>query len=244
MANDQPTQYELSRQFFDWAFENPDLVKPVHIAVYFFAMEHCNRLGWKEKFGLPTTMSMEAIGIKSYKTYKVTFDELVQWGFIKVIKKASNQYSAVIIAMVKNTKAHTKAYTKATLKHAPKQVQSIDQSTCESTDSIDKPNNQEPNNHKPITENQKKFIPPNKKEVIEYFIEKGFDEKLAAKAFDYYNEADWKDSKGNKVLNWKQKMLANWMKDENKPSNIKSIHNGKELKPTSSPVSGARFGQL
>ena len=35
MANDQPTQYELSRQFFDWAFENPDLVKPSHIAVYF-----------------------------------------------------------------------------------------------------------------------------------------------------------------------------------------------------------------
>ena len=142
MANNF-TQYELSRQFFDWSFENPDLIKPTHIAIYFFAMEHCNRLGWKDKFGLPTTMAMEAIGIKSYKTYKISFDELVEWGFFKILKKATNQYSAVVIAMVKNTKAHTKAYTKAMLKHDTKQVQS--------TVSINKPNNlltynQEPNN--------------------------------------------------------------------------------------------------
>jgi len=239
MANDQPTQYELSRQFFDWAFENPDLVKPSHIAVYFFAMEHCNRLGWKEKFGLPTTMSMEAIGIKSYNTYKNAFDDLVQWGFFKVIKKAINQYSAVIIALSKFNKAHNKAYNKALLKHTSKHCSS----TQQSTDSIDKPINHITFNQEPITGKQKNFIPPTKEEVIEYFIEKGFDQKVATKAFDYYNVADWKDSKGNQVLNWKQKMQAVWMKDENKTGKIKSI-NGSELKPTSSPVSGSRFGQL
>ena len=37
-----------------------------------------------------------------------------------------------------------------------------------------------------------------------------------AKAFDYYDCADWHDSKGNKVKNWKQKMQAVWFKDENK----------------------------
>lgn len=32
------------------------------------------------------------------------------------------------------------------------------------------------------------------------------------KFYEYYSIADWKDSKGNKVKNWKQKMIANWEK--------------------------------
>jgi predicted phage replisome organizer len=32
------------------------------------------------------------------------------------------------------------------------------------------------------------------------------------KFYEYYSVADWKDSKGNKVKNWKQKMIVNWEK--------------------------------
>jgi hypothetical protein len=125
--------YELSRAWFDWCFENPEKISPNHTAMYFFIIEHCNRLGWKEKFGLPMEMTKDAIGIKNYKTYSKTFNDLVEFGFIKVYQKSKNQYSADIIALVKNTKAPTKALTKATLKHSEKQVQSIV--------GIDKPNN-------------------------------------------------------------------------------------------------------
>ena len=31
--------YELSRKWFDWSFENPELVSPSHTAIYFFAIE-------------------------------------------------------------------------------------------------------------------------------------------------------------------------------------------------------------
>jgi hypothetical protein len=65
----QLNSYDLSRSWFDFCFENPELINPSHTAVYFFAIEHCNRLGWKQKFGFPTTMVMEAVGIKSYNTY-------------------------------------------------------------------------------------------------------------------------------------------------------------------------------
>lgn len=133
--------YELSKQWFDFCFENPEKIKPNHTALYFFAIEHCNRLGWKEKFGFPTEMAKDAIGIKNYKTYSNTLNDLVKWKFIKMIEKSKNQYSANIIALVKNTKAHTKALSKARLKHGLKQVQSIV--------SIDKPNNKEPNNKEP-----------------------------------------------------------------------------------------------
>lgn len=146
--------YELSRTFWNWAFENPDLVKPNHSAMFFFAIEHCNRLGWKEKFGFPTTMVMDAIGIKSYKTFITTLNELVEWGFLKMVEKSKNQYSANIIALVFFTEANTKALAKASKKQMLKQVQSTNQSIVESTHqsiaSIDIPINNDtylPNNN-------------------------------------------------------------------------------------------------
>jgi hypothetical protein len=121
--------YSLTRNFWDYSFENPDKLKPNHAAIYFFAIEHCNRLGWKEKFGLPTTMVMEAVGIKNYKTYHSALLDLIDIGLIDLIEKSKNQYSSNVIALVNFTKANTKALDKALLKHLPKhipkQVQSI-----------------------------------------------------------------------------------------------------------------------
>ena len=133
--------YELSRNYFDWCFENPEKITPSHTAIYFFAIEHCNRLGWKEKFGLPSQMVMDAIGIKNWRTYIKSFNDLTEWGFFELVEKSKNQYSSNIIAIVKNTKATTKALDKALQKHSQKQSKSID--------SINKPinNKQENNEH-------------------------------------------------------------------------------------------------
>ena len=68
----------------------------------------------------------------------------------------------------------------------------------------------------------KVFTPPSISEVKEYFKEKGYSEQSAIKAFDYYDVADWKDSKGNKVKNWKQKMQGVWFKEENKTKKTSS----------------------
>ena len=63
---------------------------------------------------------------------------------------------------------------------------------------------------------QKVFIPPTIIEVQEYFKQNGFTEIAGERAFKYYSVADWVDSKGNNVINWKQKMQSVWFKDENK----------------------------
>jgi len=117
--------YELSRKWFDWSFENPEKISPNHSALYFFAIEHCNRLGWREKFGFPTEMAKDAIGIKSYNTYVKTLNDLVDWGFIKMIQRSKNQYSANIIALSNFDKALDKALDKAIVKHVTKQDESI-----------------------------------------------------------------------------------------------------------------------
>lgn len=131
--------YELSRIWFDWCFENPEKITPNHSALYFFAIEHCNRLGWRNKFGFPTEMAKDAIGIKSYKTYINTLNDLVEWGFIKMIERSKNQYSANIVALVNFDKATTKALDKALDKAITKHISKQVQSTYQSIDSINKP---------------------------------------------------------------------------------------------------------
>lgn len=139
--------YDLSRNFCNWAFENPEKVKPIHYAIYFFSIEHCNRLGWKDKFGLPSQMVMEAIGVKNWRTYSAGLNDLVEFGFIEMIETSKNQYSSNIIAIVNFTKAPTKALDKALSKHVQKHSTKHSQSTV----SIDK---QETKNNKQETEDK------------------------------------------------------------------------------------------
>ena len=53
-------------------------------------------------------------------------------------------------------------------------------------------------------------------DVYDYFESSGYRKDVAEKFYNYYNVSDWKDAKGNKVKNWKQKAQSVWFKDENK----------------------------
>lgn len=192
------TGYDLSRAFWDFAFANPDKVKPVHIGIYFFSIEHCNRMGWKEKFGLPTSMVLEAIGVKSYSVFKKCFDELVSWGFYTVIQYSKNQYSSNIVALKENNKAKLKALDKAMIKHNTKQSESI----IESTVSIDKQGTIKPDNQElkipsfPDFLSYAKTLKPYKPE-LDYAIEAKYNSWL---------ENDWKDGFDAEIKNWKTKL--------------------------------------
>lgn len=195
--------YELSRNFTNFAFDNPEKIKPTHYAIFFFAIEHCNRLGWKKKFGLPTTMTMEAIGIKSYNTYITCFNELVEWGFIELIEKSKNQHSSNIVALSNFNKAHTKALDNAFTKHATKQDESELQSTQQSIDSIDKPLT---NNNKPITINKRI---PTFEDFKEYALEKKplIDLQELKLKYDSWVVNGWKDGNDKVINNWRSKLL-------------------------------------
>lgn len=125
MAKEELNIFDLMKDWFSFCYENPEIINPNHSAMYFFILQHCNALGWKPKFGLPMQMTMDAIGIKNYRTFSNTFKDLIEWGFILLLQKSVNQYSANVIGLVKNTKATTKALSKATHKHSQKQVHGI-----------------------------------------------------------------------------------------------------------------------
>lgn len=68
------------------------------------------------------------------------------------------------------------------------------------------------------------FIPPTITQVKDFFKEKGYSEETAIRAWNHYEngEPKWTDTNGKPVRSWKQKMLTNWCKPENKIADEKT----------------------
>jgi len=210
--------YDLTRPFWDWCFSNPEKAKPIHIAIFHFAIEHCNRLGWKKKFGFPTSMAMEAIGIKSYNTYINGLNDLVEWGFIEMIERSKNQHSSNIVALSKYNKAQYKALDKALGKHSTKQHES----TVQSNSSIDKPLNKE--TIKPLNN----IVIEDRKLSFAYSLTGyPYSKELLTAFYKYWTEPNKSNTKMRFELQktWSTELrLQTWSKNE---TNFKSNQNGK-----------------
>ena len=72
-----------------------------------------------------------------------------------------------------------------------------------------------------------KFTNPSLEEIESYVIEKNINVD-AKQFFNYFDVANWIDSKGNKVKNWKQKLLtwANYNKPKSETNNSSSAYGG------------------
>lgn len=101
--------YALSRQWFNFTAETSEMVSTIHTALYFWIVDLNNRLNWKEVIGLPTDHTMNAIRIKSYRSYKRALDDLCRWGFLTLVTKARNQHTCNEVALVLKAKAEAKA---------------------------------------------------------------------------------------------------------------------------------------
>jgi len=175
--------YELSRRWFDFAFENKEC-KARHIALYLWIVELNNRLGWKKQFGIPTHDTMEGLSIGNKGTYLKTLKDLEIWGFIEIVQASKNQYQSCIIELcrIKSEPALATALDTALIQHSFLPVQnrngidtgtitSIDTSIGSSTVPIVKQLNLEtikPINQETIAnrdEIKEGFVPPQKEEV-------------------------------------------------------------------------------
>lgn len=197
--------YNLSRKWWDFAFDNPEKVKPIHAALYFFSIEHCNRLGWKRKFGLPSEMVKDAIGVKSWRAYIRAFNELEEWGFFEVLERSVNQYSANIISLKGFQKeGNISALDTAIIKHSGK-------------DDIE-PENKPQEKPAPKTPKKtpkkapiKRFIIPTVDLVKAYCLERK--NSINAEQFiDHYTARGWMIGK-NKMKDWKA-AVRTWEKND------------------------------
>jgi hypothetical protein len=86
----------------------------------------------------------------------------------------------------------------------------------ESKTEANKNKNKNNNENKKENENKNKnFTPPTLEEVKSWFIENGSTAQAGAKAWQYYTDGEWIDSKGTPVKNWRQKMRGGrWLEDK------------------------------
>lgn len=207
MTEKKITGYELSRKWFDFCFDNPEKISPAHTAIYFFAIEHHNRLGWKEKFGFPSQMVMDAVGIKKHHTYIKYFRDIVDWGFFELIQESKNQYSSNIIRLNNALPKNGTALGKAMAKHAAKHGQS----TRQSTGCIDKPITIEPKKEIYTPDEIKEvFASEIAKRTVEVFCTRGFvlkrDPRKLQEFYDWLTEL-WNDT-GKDAKLWDEKLKA------------------------------------
>ena len=124
-SENKPTGYLLSRKWFAFCLENPARVTPNHSALYLWFIELNNRMGWAFEFAAPSDYCMAAVGMKSYNTYSKTLKELIEFGFVEVIKPSVNQFTACIITLSNFNGAPYEALDRALighrLVHAPEQ---------------------------------------------------------------------------------------------------------------------------
>lgn len=62
----------------------------------------------------------------------------------------------------------------------------------------------------------KVFVAPLLEEVKKYFTDNGYSEAVAERFFKSYSVADWVDTNGRPVINWKQKAINVWFNENNK----------------------------
>jgi hypothetical protein len=200
--------YQLTRQWFEWRFNNPGKLSSAHAELYFYIVDRWNYFGQKSEFGLPRLHTMEVLSIGSRNTYKKLFGDLIDYGFIKLIRESCNQYHhASIIALSKFEQAHDTPLDTPT-----------EQAVEQAPDPIGKPINQETN--EPITNEPKpkkvkrqvtQFVPPTYDQLEAYFIENGATRDQAERCYFYYKELDWHNKFGKKLVNWKSTVRNNWI---------------------------------
>ena len=188
--------YQLTDAWFEFRFQHPDSVNHAHTELYFYLVYHWNKLSQKEKFGLPSAVTMEATGIRNYKTYRKCLLDLVEFGFITVIQEAKNQHQSIIVAWGKNTEALTEALPKAVTK-----------AQTEALPHIVELNNIGTKEHK---KELKQFIAPTYEQVKAYFLENKESLNDLDRCYHHYADANWFNSRGKKVVNWKQTIKTNW----------------------------------
>jgi hypothetical protein len=188
--------YQLTDAWFEFRFQHPEKVSHAHTELYFYLVYHWNKLSQKEKFGLPSAITMEATGIKNYKTYSKCLKDLVEFGFIRIVQEAKNQHQAVVVAWGKNTKADTEALTEALTKAQHEAL----------------PHIVELNNlvTKELKKEKKEFIAPSYEEVKAYFIENHESLNNLDRCFHHYADHGWTNSHGKKVKDWKRTIKTNW----------------------------------
>jgi hypothetical protein len=155
-----------------------------------------------------------AICKENESAIKSTLNELKDFGYLIVTKRMPNQTESGRIEYeyniyeqpIENQEEEEQEEEKQGIENLRVENQSVEnQGQLNTNQSNTKESNNKKSNNK--KRGKKSFIPPTLEEVELYCKERN--SRVDAKRFyDYFTASDWVDSKGNKVKNWKQKIIT------------------------------------
>lgn len=179
--------------FEQWLETN--YLPPMSQLLWYKLVALCNRCGWVEWVTVDNQRLMSLIQLKREATFIDIRNKLIEAGLIeyrKGKKGSPNQYKINTF----NLKVQTEVNTV---------VKSVVKTEVQTAD-INKQKHKQ-NNKESIKKNSEKFIAPSLDEIKKYVSDKQLNVD-ADKFYNYFTEGNWIDSKGNKVKNWKQKILT------------------------------------
>lgn len=151
-----------------------------------------NKCNWIERFTVSNTMLCALTGIDR-RTLDRVRNELIQKGYIEYKKGTGNQAGTYLIVQFDTQNV------------IQNDIQNGTQMSHNMT-TLDKQKHKL-NNKESKKKNLEKFIAPSLDDIKKYVLEKQLNVD-ANKFYNYFTEGNWVDSKGNKVKNWKQKILT------------------------------------
>ena len=153
----------------------------------------------------------ENTSLSSYEQKKC-LDNLSKRGIVSVVLKG--------IPAKRHIKINTLQIINLFANNLETSFQKIKKLDCEKFDTNNNNINSNKNNNKEIY--KERFVKPTLEQVEEYCKQRNssVDPKVF---FEYFETGNWIDSKGNKVKNWKQKIIT-WEK-QNKPKQQKELPN-------------------
>lgn len=215
-------------------------LSPNHTSLYMFLLNQNNRTYWSEWFKCPFDLAMMGAGIHSKGTYYKILKDLERFKLIEY-KRGINDYKAPKIKI-----CDLSSVSNSVPQSEPLYEPQSDTATVPLPEPLPTPQHIPlpttlpthiykllTDNLKRITDNmdevikfldgvdvdnrrRKPFKKPTIQEVREFFSTNGYDPDFGETRWHYYEDANWFDSHGSPVLNWKQKMRSVWFKPENK----------------------------
>lgn len=188
-----------------WRSHEIDVFPTNVIALYFYLLEVNNKASWVTSFKRNNSKVCADLGM-SYPTLNNARNRLKQAGLVDFATK--NGSANVTYTLKDFLKVGNEVENEVSDEVS---IEVGDEVLLRSFKTKDKLNRNQTKQ-----KNDKAFVPPTIEDVQLFFEEKGYSRDIGARAWDYYSSAQWQDSKGKPVRNWKQKMIAVWFKPENR----------------------------
>jgi hypothetical protein len=149
----------------------------------------------------------EVTGI-SIRTLRTCLSKLERTG--EIARKSTSKFSIITICNYDEYQNKQEA--------TDKQVTSNRQASDKQVTTNNNDNND--NNENNVCE---EGAPPTLEEVKKYFKDCGYRDGNAKKAWLSYEAANWHDSKGHKIRNWKQKIAQVWFEEKDRILTLKEM---------------------